>query len=168
MWVLARQQSFGYSRSARYQDRVWLPQWLLVHMLWSECCVTVLFPPQMYPSFPGFTGGFWINIKPWDVTDGLVHPLLSVDTVCYSVLFSYYRISNYLFQSNRYFMLMLQWKIKKAHFGRVHVWWSNNWKHIVAKDPKALKNPQTFLSQWFFFFSTAYKPLTLHLSCVRV
>lgn len=109
-------------------------------------------------SIPGLTKGFWINIKPRGVTNGLVSSSLGVFTVQYSVLFLYSRLFHSSAQSNRYFMQIFQWKKKKAHFGRVHIWWSNNWEHVVAKDPKALKTSPTFLSQ--FYFSTACKPLT--------
>lgn len=42
-------------------------------------------------------------------------------------------------------------KKSKAQFRRVHIWWSNNWKQVVAKDPKALKTSPN-ISQPVLFF----------------
>lgn len=70
--------------------------------------------PQMDLSIPGLTKGFWISIKPWGVTNGLVNSSLGVFTVHYSVLFLYCRLSHSSVQLNRYFMQTFQWK-KRGH-----------------------------------------------------
>ena len=100
--MLLSLQSRGQTHAAwRHPDRVCRPPWLWFTR--SEVSVesrgysppfsSFLWFPLMYHSSPWFTKAFWIDVKPWGVTSGLVSPLLSVDTVHSFVFFLHCNLS---------------------------------------------------------------------------
>lgn len=142
-----------------FQDTMCWSLWLWIQRVWSDCGGTRLLPwiPKFTPSFPKWISQFLVspkafesvlNLGVWQMAWSLPRSVYShFTTPCFL-----YTADSPIRQSSQTDTLgkSFKGKKKKAHFGRVHIWWSSN-RAYRGKRSKSIKNIPKHFSASFIF-----------------